>query len=63
MGTYDISRKCRGCFNTINLIDLQTWTSRSLKMNNEESIEGRRSHGATLMGKYMLIFGGINTKR
>jgi N-acetylneuraminic acid mutarotase len=35
MGTYDISRKCRICYNTINLIDLQSWTSRALKMNNE----------------------------
>jgi hypothetical protein len=34
MGTYDISRKCRVCFNTINLIDLQTWSSRVLKMSN-----------------------------
>ena len=63
MGTYDVSRKCRICFNTISLIDLQTWSSRSLKMNNEETIEGRRSHGAVLMGKYMLVMGGMNTKR
>jgi len=34
MGSYDVSRKCRVCFNTINLIDLQTWTPRVLKMNN-----------------------------
>jgi hypothetical protein len=34
MGVYDISRKCRVCFNSINLIDLQTWTSRTLKMSN-----------------------------
>lgn len=63
MGTYDISRKCRVCYNTINLIDLQTYTCRSLKMTNEDVIEGRRSHGCALMGKYMLIFGGMNTKR
>ena len=63
MGTYDISRKCRICFNTINLIDTQTCTSRSLKMANEESVEGRRSHGAALMGKYMIILGGMNTRR
>lgn len=63
MGTYDLSRKCRVCFNTINLIDLQTWSCRALKMSNEESIEGRRSHGASLMGKYMIVFGGMNTKR
>lgn len=63
MGSYDVSRKCRVCFNTINLIDLQTWSARALKMNNEESIEGRRSHSAILMGKYMVAFGGMNTKR
>lgn len=51
------------CYNTINLIDLQTWTSRTLKMSNEESIEGRRNHGVALLGKYMLVIGGINTKR
>jgi len=34
MGVYDISRKCRICYNSINLIDLQTWTSRALKMSN-----------------------------
>jgi Rab9 effector protein with kelch motifs len=63
MGVYDISRKCRVCYNSINLVDLQTWTSRTLKMGNEESIEGRRNHGAALLGKYMLVIGGINTKR
>lgn len=63
MGVYDISRKCRVCYNTINLIDLQTWTSRALKMSNEDSIEARRNHGAVLMGKYMLVLGGINTRR
>ena len=34
MGVYDISRKFRVCYNSINLIDLQTWTSRALKMSN-----------------------------
>ena len=34
MGVYDISRKCRVCYNSINLIDLQTWTSRVLRMSN-----------------------------
>ena len=63
MGSYDVSRKCRLCFNSINLIDLQTWTSRQLRMTNEENVEARRSHGALLMGKYMLIFGGMNTRR
>jgi len=63
MGTYDVSRKCRVCFNTINLVDLQSWNSRILKMHSEETIEGRRSHCATLMGKYMLVFGGMNTKK
>lgn len=63
MGTYDISRKCRVCYNSINLIDLQTWSCRALKMTNEEIIEGRRSHSAILMGKYMIVFGGMNTKR
>jgi hypothetical protein len=38
MGSYDVSRKCRICFNSIALVDLQSWTSRLLHMNNEESI-------------------------
>lgn len=63
MGNYDISRKCRVCYNSINLIDLQTFSSRVLKMGNEEVIQGRRYHGCALMGKYMLVFGGMNTKR
>jgi hypothetical protein len=34
MGTYDVSRRCRVCSNTISLVDLQTWSTRSLKMSN-----------------------------
>lgn len=34
MGSYDISRKCRVCYNSINLIDLQNYSSRLLKMSN-----------------------------
>lgn len=34
MGVYDVSRKCRGCFNTVNLIDLSSNTVRSMNMNN-----------------------------
>ena len=63
MGVYNASRKCRECFNSISLIDLKTQSSKIIKMINEESVEPRRSHSATLMGKYMVIFGGMNTKK
>lgn len=64
MGTYDVSRKCRVCFNSSCLIDLHLWKERKdIKINNEESIEGRRNHSCCLMGKYMIVVGGINTKR
>ena len=63
MGAYDISRKCRNCFNNVNLIDLTNYTTRSMKMHNEDSIEARRSHSAVLMSKNMLIFGGMNAKK
>ncbi len=35
MGVYDISKKCRVCSNTVNLLDLNTWSARIMKMNNE----------------------------
>jgi hypothetical protein len=63
MGSYDVSRKYRCCFNSVNIVDLYNLGSRSLKMKGEEIVEARRCHGCTLMGKYMLVFGGINTKR
>lgn len=63
MGTYDVSRKCRMCYNSVSLIDLNTLTTRQLKMTGEELVEARKSHACTLMGKYMLVFGGINTRR
>ena len=37
--------------------------SRTLRLHNEESIEPRRSHTATLLGKYMLVLGGITMKK
>ena len=63
MGPYDISRKCRICYNSVNLLDLQTYNTRILKMRGEGLVEARRSHACVLMGKYMLVFGGINTRR
>ncbi len=63
MGTYDVSRKCRGCFNTVSLIDLGNLTNRQMRMHNEDNIEARRSHSAVLLSKNMLIFGGMNSKK
>ena len=63
MGSYDISRKCRGCFNTVSLIDLANFTNRQLKMHNEDTIEARRSHSAVLMSKNMVVFGGMSSKK
>ncbi len=63
MGSYDVSRKCRGCFNTVSLIDLTNFTNRQLKMHNEDTIEARRSHSAVLMSKNMVVFGGMSSKK
>jgi hypothetical protein len=35
MGAYDVSRKCRVCYNSVNLIDLHTLSARVLKMTGE----------------------------
>jgi hypothetical protein len=63
MGYYNKSRKSRDCFNTIFLVDLLNSNVRNLKMHNEESVEPRRCHTATLFGRYMIIIGGINSKK
>ena len=63
MGSYDISRKHRPCYNSVNIIDLHTLNARPLKMKSEELVPPRRSHAAVLMGKYMLVLGGMNAKR
>jgi hypothetical protein len=34
MGSYDISRKCRVCYNSVNVIDLHSLHGRVLKMVN-----------------------------
>lgn len=38
MGVYDVSRKSRSCFNNVSLLDLSTFTTRQLRMHNEDSI-------------------------
>lgn len=63
MGAYDVSRKCRVCYSSVNIVDLHNMTTRVLKMGGEEAVEGRRSHACAVMGKYMIVFGGINTRR
>ena len=63
MGPYNKSRKARDCYNSISLFDLNNYTLKNIKMHNEESVEPRRCHSATLLGKYMLVFGGINSKK
>ena len=63
MGQYDISRKSRPCYNSVNIVDLHSFNTRVLKMRGEEMIASRRSHACTIMGKYMIVFGGMNMKR
>lgn len=63
MGQYNKSRKSRDCFNSIFLVDLHNKGIRSLKMHNEDSVEPRRCHTATLLGRYMIVIGGINAKK
>lgn len=63
MGCYDVSRKCRSCFNTVSLLDLSNNTNRQMKMHNEDNIEARRSHAVVLMSKNMVVFGGMNSKK
>lgn len=33
-----------------------------IKVSNEEIVEPRRNHGASIFGKFMVVFGGINNK-
>ena len=63
MGQYDISRKSRLCFNSVNIIDMHSFNTRIMKMRGEELVAPRRSHACALMGKYMIIFGGLNMRR
>ena len=63
MGRYNKSRKARDCYNSIFLVDLINKNTKNLKMHNEDSVEPRRCHSATLLGRYMIVFGGINTKK
>lgn len=63
MGVYDVSRKSRLCFNTVSLLDLSNYTTRQMRMHNEDTVESRRSHSAILMSKNMLVFGGMNSKK
>ena len=53
----------RICYNTVNIVDLHNLTARPLKVKGEEQLEARRSHSCVLMGRYMLVFGGLNTRR
>ena len=47
----------------MSLIDLANYTNRQMKMDNEDTIEARRSHSAVLMSKNMIVFGGMNAKK
>jgi hypothetical protein len=42
MGPYDMSRKCRVCYNSVNIIDLSTMNTRPLKMSGEALVGARR---------------------
>ena len=63
MGPYDVSRKARPCYNTINIVDMHSYQTRVLKIRGEEYIPSRRSHSCVMMGKYMLVFGGLTMKK
>ena len=36
---------------------------KSIKITHEEIVVPRRQHSACIIGKFMLIYGGINTKK
>ena len=63
MGKYNESSKCRECFNTLALLDLDRHSFKNLSIKNENIIEARRCHSAILFGSNMLVFGGINSSK
>ena len=63
MGTYNSHYKTRECLNSCILYTTTSNSLRSIKISNEEIVEPRRQHSACIIGKHMLVYGGINTKK
>lgn len=60
---YNSHYKTRECLNSCVLFNLTNSHVKRIKIENEDDVEGRRNHSACLVGKNMLVFGGINTRK
>jgi N-acetylneuraminic acid mutarotase len=58
---YDEHTHTRECFNEIRSFNTETLEWRLIKSSGD-GIEGRRGHACAVVGKNMLIFGGVNSK-
>lgn len=58
---YDEHTRTRECLSEIRSLNTETMEWKFIKTNGD-GIEGRRGHACTVIGKNMLIFGGINSK-
>lgn len=65
MGSYNSHYRTHECLNSCCLIGLSQSppSIRRIKVSNELLVEARRCHSAIIIGKNMLVFGGINTKK
>lgn len=63
MGTYNSHYKTRECLNSCVLYTATNNTLRNIKISNEVIVEPRRQHSACIIGKFMLVYGGVNTKK
>lgn len=65
MSSYNPYYKTRECLNTCGLLALNSTPPalKRIKISNENTIEARRCHSAVIVGKHMLVFGGVNTKK
>jgi N-acetylneuraminic acid mutarotase len=58
---YDEHTHTRECMSEFRVLNTDTMEWKTVKTNGD-GIEGRRGHASVLVGKNMLILGGINTK-
>jgi hypothetical protein len=58
---YDEHTHTRECLSDIKAFNTETLEWKTLKTSGD-GIEGRRGHACVVVGKNMLIFGGINSK-
>lgn len=63
MGVYNSHYKTRECLNSCVLFTTTSNSLRSIKISNEQTVEARRQHSACIIGKCMVVYGGINTKK